>query len=89
MIVQKLQLSLVFPGLAPTQYPLAERNPLNQLVEYYFNLTRFALATGKAIIDEEQKAVKLQPSFYQELRAVKTLLHKGTVNIRKVVSPFE
>ena len=52
-------------------------------------MTRFALATGEAIVDEEQKALKLQPSFYQELREVKTLLHKGTVNIRKVVSPFK
>lgn len=76
-----------FPWSRPTQYPLTERPPLNQLVEYYFNLTRFALATGDALVWEEQREVRLQSSFYKELVAIKALLHQGAVNIRKVVSP--
>ena len=80
--------STIFPGPAPTQYPLTEKTPLDQLVEYYFNLTRFALATGKALNYEEQREMKLQDSFYHELRDVKSLLHEGVVNVRKLVSPY-
>ena len=81
--------STIFLGPAPTQYPLTEKAPLEQLVEYYFNLTRFALVTGKALIYEEQREMKLlNDSFYHELRNVKSLLHEGVVNVRKMVSPY-
>ena len=81
--------STIFLGPAPTQYPLTEKAPLEQLVEYYFNLTRFALVTGKALIYEEQREMKLlNDSFYHELRDVKSLLHEGVVNVRKMVSPY-
>ena len=81
--------STIFLGLAPTQYPLTEKAPLEQLVEYYFNLTRFALVTGKALIYEEQREMKLlNDSFYHELRDVKSLLHEGVVNVRKMVSSY-
>ena len=45
------------------------------------------MATGDALIWEEQRAVRLQPSFYKELSDIKGLLYQGTVNIKKVVSP--
>ena len=80
--------STIFLCPAPTQYPLTEKTPLNQLVEYYFNLTRFALATAEALICEEQREIKLQDSFYHELRDVKSLLHEGVVNVRRLVSPY-